>query len=176
MGIRRNKMLIKDNNEIAEIELIGRNGIDWTRDFFNAGTMEQDEEDGAYIVDSIQDCLDAVMDYCSHEGDYADITDDETRAYLGGRLYAIAGTRVFLMTEKLSHSGETIDIETEPCHDPDEATIKAERDWNHLAESDKKRTVISVILAAPDESGKHANLDSWETLEEYRLEEKGRIL
>ena len=83
-----------------------------------------------------------------------DITDSETR--------------VFLMTEKLSPSGETIDIETEPCHDTDEATIKAERDWDHLAESDKKRTVISVILAAPDESGKHANLDSWETLREYR--------
>ena len=79
-----------------------------------------------------------------------------------------SGTRVFMMTEKLSTSGETIDIETELCNDTDEATIKAERDWNHLAESDKKRTVISVILAKPDESGKYANLDSWETLKEYR--------
>ena len=162
-------MLIKDKNEIAEIEMIGRNGIDWTRDFFSAGTMEQDEEDGAFIVDSIQDCLDTVMDYCNHSGDYSDITDSETRVYLGGQLYAIAGTRVYVMTEKLSHSGETIDIETELCHDTDEATIKAERDWNHLAESDKQRTVISVILAAPDESGKYANLDSWETISSWQI-------
>lgn len=88
----------------------------------------------------------------------------------------IAGTRVFIMTEKLSPSGETINIETELCHDTDEATIKAERDRNHLSESDKQRTVISVILAAPDESGKHANLDSWETLEEFRLVGGGRIV
>ena len=169
-------MLIKDRNEIADIKLIGKNGIDWTRDFFNAGTMEQDEEDGAFIVDSIQDCLDAVMDYCNHSGDYTDITDDETRVYLGGQLYAIAGTRAFVMTEKLSPSGKTIDIETELCHDTDEATIRAERDWNHLAESDKKRTVISVILAALDESGKYANLDSWEKLEEFRLAGGGRIV
>lgn len=34
----------------------------------------------------------------------------------------------------------------------------------------------AVILAAPDEPGKYTNLDSWETLREYRLEEQGRIL
>ena len=34
----------------------------------------------------------------------------------------------------------------------------------------------AVILAVPDEPGKYANLDSWETLKEYRLGEKGRIL
>lgn len=84
-----------------------------------------------------------------------DITDSETR--------------VFMMTEKLSPSGETIDIETELCNDTDEATIKAERDWNHLAESDKQRTVISVILAALDESGKYANLDSWETISSWQI-------
>lgn len=161
-------MLIKDRNEIADIRMIGKNDIDWTADFFNAGTLQKDT-DGAYIVDSIQDCLDAVIDYCNHEGDYADIDDEETEVYLGGHLYITAGKRAFVLTEKLSPSGETIQYESEICHDPDEAFIKAENDWEHLCMHDKERTVISVIIAALDETGEHANLDDWTTLQEYRV-------
>lgn len=66
--------------------MVGINGIDWTTDFYNAGTLERVGD--VYKVDDVQDAIDAAVDYCNHRGDYDEITDTETKLYVGGKLVA----------------------------------------------------------------------------------------
>lgn len=52
-------------------------GPDWSHDFFEAGSLEKDEETGAYIVEDVEYCMDAAEDWQNYcwEGD-----DEETKA------------------------------------------------------------------------------------------------
>lgn len=79
-------MKLTDGKRTIGIEMIGLNGIDWTADFYNAGTLEQVED--AFKVDDVQEAVSAAVDYCNHQGDYDEITDTETKLYVNGELVA----------------------------------------------------------------------------------------
>lgn len=81
-------MRLTDGRSEAEIKMVGINGIEWTEDFYNAGALQMSDDGESYLVDDVQDAIDAAVDYCKHEGDYSDITDTETKVYLNGELIA----------------------------------------------------------------------------------------
>ena len=64
-----NEMTFTDGTATKRIELI-ENGIDFTKDFYNVGTLEYDEDNDVYKVDSVEDCIAQAEDYLNHDGDY----------------------------------------------------------------------------------------------------------
>lgn len=58
-------------------------GPDWSHDFFAAGSLQQDGDQGAYIVDDVDYCISQANDWAKKCGDYADVPEweaDEDRA------------------------------------------------------------------------------------------------
>lgn len=72
--------------------------------------------------------------------------------------------RIYILEETLQH-GKVIQAETTPMETLPEACETAERWWNHLAESDKKTSRISVIQARPSfENENYADLSDWDEI------------
>ena len=77
--------------------------------------------------------------------------------------------RLYIMEETLQN-GKVIQVETTPMKLLTEACETAESWWNHLAESDKKTSRISVIQARPSfENADHADLDEWDTISTWKI-------
>jgi len=61
----------KSTGRISEIELTSdKYPGDWSQDFFNTGELEYDEDDDAYIVNSIEYCIEQATDWANDAGDY----------------------------------------------------------------------------------------------------------
>lgn len=80
-------MKITDGTNSADIKLIGLDGIEWTEDFFNADTLEKNDNE-EYVVEYVQDYIDAVTDYYNHVGEFGYITDTKTKLSVNGELVA----------------------------------------------------------------------------------------
>ena len=76
--------------------------------------------------------------------------------------------RLYILEESLDH-GEVIQMETTPMYDLLTACSTAGKWWDHLAESDKKKKRISVILARPDLYSENdgADLSEWTTVSSW---------
>ena len=70
-------MTFTDGKQTIEIKCIDSNGIEWTKDFFNVGVLEQ-EEDGTFLVEDCNLLFEAVEDYQASRGDYEGIKPEGT--------------------------------------------------------------------------------------------------
>ena len=102
-------MTFADGTATKRIELI-ENGIDFTKDFYNVGTLEYDEDNDVYKVDSVEDCIAQAKDYLNHDGDYR-----ENENYGHAELYV---NSLFVAEEVEAPAYITF-----PCTDGEEVTI-----------------------------------------------------
>lgn len=50
---------------------------DWSNDFFEAGSLEYDEDDETCLVDDIDYCIEQANDWRMSQGDYSDVVFEE---------------------------------------------------------------------------------------------------
>ena len=58
--------------------------LDWSRDFYEAGGLEYDEERDAYKVDDVGYCIDMAHDWMTARGDFH---DDEIPDYIERQVF-----------------------------------------------------------------------------------------
>ena len=67
-------MKLSDGKKAIEIKLQRWNGAgydpDISNDFFEAGSLPYDEENGTYIVDDVDYCIDYANDWKNGKGDF----------------------------------------------------------------------------------------------------------
>lgn len=80
----------KQDKEIT-VEIVAR-GADWTKDFFNVGTLEK-LQDGAYLIDSVDNLRETVCEFINHAGDYSELPEvakvDASAVYVDGVFWGI---------------------------------------------------------------------------------------
>lgn len=88
----------KRNGDVVDVVMIGKNGIDWSADFFNAGSLERNEELDAYEVENVDTCIEAAFDWEDGVGDYEtrdtdprEVTVEEIRATRSWKVYGPDG-------------------------------------------------------------------------------------
>lgn len=59
-------------------------GLDWSRDFFEVGTLEYDEERDAYRVNDVAYCVECAEDWANATGDFS---DDEVPEYIERQVF-----------------------------------------------------------------------------------------
>lgn len=72
-------MRLYDGYRLVDIKLIGMNEVDWSNDFYNAGTLFYHEELDAYEVDDIDYCIEQAKDWENGKGYFQD--DDYHEEY-----------------------------------------------------------------------------------------------
>lgn len=74
-------MKLYDGKKIVEIEMTTWTGSgytpDWSIDFFNAGSLQYDEDLDAYRVEDVDYCIDYANDWAAGEGDFREDHDLE---------------------------------------------------------------------------------------------------
>ena len=69
-------MKMTDGKKTIEIEMVSWNGSgynpDWSQDFFDAGSLQYDEETNIYKVDDVDYCVEQANDCVNHIGDFYD--------------------------------------------------------------------------------------------------------
>lgn len=70
-------MKLYSGNRMIEIIATDKNGVDWTINLLNAGSLDYNEELDAYEVDDIDEAIDFAEDWINCEGDFADDEYDE---------------------------------------------------------------------------------------------------
>lgn len=69
-------MKLTDGKRTVEITMKEWNGEewgeDWSLDFFAAGNLEYNEENGAYTVEDVEECIEQANDWKNNTGDNAD--------------------------------------------------------------------------------------------------------
>ena len=63
-------MILRDNNKTVRIYMYGKNGVEWSNDFFDAGGLKFDGY--AYFVKSVDYCIEQVKDWYNGVGDFCD--------------------------------------------------------------------------------------------------------
>ena len=64
-------MKLTDGTKLIDIKLIDPNtGLDWSLDFFEAGSLEYLEDYDAYVVRDVDYCIDQAFDWKNSEGDF----------------------------------------------------------------------------------------------------------
>lgn len=67
---------LTDGKKTADIEMMVWEGSsytpDWSYDFFEVGSLEYDEELGAYKVKDVDYCIDQAADWRKSTGDFSD--------------------------------------------------------------------------------------------------------
>ena len=59
-------------------------GLDWSRDFFEVGTLEYDEERDAYRVNDVAYCVECAEDWANATGDFS---EDEVPEYIERQVF-----------------------------------------------------------------------------------------
>ena len=79
-------MKITDGKKTVSIILTTWNGTgydpDWSNDFFNAGSLEYNDETDTYTVNDVDYCIDQAMDWKNSTGDFADDIPNENNSVL----------------------------------------------------------------------------------------------
>lgn len=63
-------MILRDNNKTVNIYMYGKNGVEWSEEFFDAGRLDFDGD--AYSVKSVDYCTEQVEDWHKGVGDFRD--------------------------------------------------------------------------------------------------------
>ncbi len=68
---------LTDNKKTVEINMIGKNKIDFSNEFFEIGGLPYDSEKDAYIVPDVDYCIEQANDAKNGKGDYAECGADD---------------------------------------------------------------------------------------------------
>lgn len=70
-------MRLYSGNRMVDIIATDKNGVDWTINLLNAGSLDYNEELDAYEVEDIDGAIEFAEDWINCEGDFADDEYDE---------------------------------------------------------------------------------------------------
>jgi hypothetical protein len=84
-------MKLTDGKKTVEIELIGKNDIDWSEEFFETGALEYDEAQDTYKVDDVQYCIEQATDYIHGYNEFGMMPQAGERLVIDGETIAYCG-------------------------------------------------------------------------------------
>ena len=70
-------MKLTDGKKTIEIIMTVGDSPDWSMDFFNAGSLECDEESHVFYVQDVDYCIEQAMDWKYSKGDFESDTPNE---------------------------------------------------------------------------------------------------
>lgn len=63
-------MKLTDGKKTVEVQIIGKNGIDWAEEFYEVGSLKYDEQADAYTVEDVDYCIEQAKDWEQGQGDF----------------------------------------------------------------------------------------------------------
>ena len=75
-------MRMTDGKRTIEIQMTANGDPDWSKDFFNAGSLDYDESTDTYKVEDVEWCIEQAHDWQKSIGDFADDTPNETNTVI----------------------------------------------------------------------------------------------